>query len=142
MEISLQGVERFVAAVEHQVTATVAATRQAVATAAHAVEDEIKRQLTTSSHRRGTPTPSAPGEPPSLVTGNLRRSIRVQGPTAGGAMRWEASVGPTAIYGRIQELGGVAGRGARLPARPYVAPGLRAARGRIETAFRQAWARG
>jgi phage gpG-like protein len=64
------------------------------------------------------------------VTGTLRRSITVKGPHPLGLGRWEAQIGPTAVYGRIQELGGVTGRGGAtvLPARPYVAPTLPAPR--------------
>lgn len=89
----------------------------AVARAAHVGERAIKQQLTTSSHPRGTPTPSAPGEPPSLVTGSLRRSVQVVIYPA--AITPYADVGPTMIYGRVQELGG---GWSNLPARPYVAP--------------------
>ncbi|WP_327088533.1 hypothetical protein OIE66_40495 [Nonomuraea sp. NBC_01738] len=87
-------------------------------------EREIKRTLRTSSHPRGTPTPSAPGEPPSLVSGALRRSVKAGRPHQTGAARWEAKTAPTIIYSRIQELGGRTGRGHRtvLPARPYVGP--------------------
>jgi hypothetical protein len=38
-------------------------------------ETAIKVTLTSSSHPLGTPTPSRPGQPPSLVTGRLRRSM-------------------------------------------------------------------
>jgi hypothetical protein len=98
-----------------------AATRSATAKGGHLVEAAIKQQLTTSSHPKGTPTPSAPGEPPSLVTGTLRRSIKVTGPVPAGLGRWLAEVGPTAVYGRVQELGGTA-HFAELPPRPYVQP--------------------
>ena len=96
-----------------------AAATQSVTLAAHLVERHTKDQLRTSSHPAKTPTPSTPGEPPSLVTGNLMRSVSV---TSFGE---SALVGPTAIYGRIQELGGAAGRGhhVHLPARPYLKPG-------------------
>ncbi|MFD0393333.1 hypothetical protein ACFQ3Z_15995 [Streptomyces nogalater] len=58
------------------------------------------------------------------MTGTLRRSITVKGPAPLGTGRWAASIGPTAVYGRIQELGGVTGRGGatELPPRPYVRP--------------------
>lgn len=87
-------------------------------------EREIKKTLRTSSHAKGTPTPSSPGSPPSLVSGSLRRSVKAARPVQVGAARWEAKTRPTIIYGRIHELGGVTGRGhaTRLPARPYVAP--------------------
>lgn len=119
------------------------ATRTATAHAAHVVERSIKQTLTTSSHRKGTPTPSAPGEPPSLVTGTLRRSISVTGPRPLGLGVWEAQAGPTVVYGRIQELGGRAGRGGatELPPRPYVAPAYAraVAAGALAAVYHQAW---
>ncbi|WP_329143425.1 HK97 gp10 family phage protein [Streptomyces sp. NBC_01456] len=119
------------------------AAKSATAKAAHLTEGAIKETLTTSSHRRGTPTPSAPGEPPSLITGTLRRSIKVTGPHPLGMGRWEAQVGPTAVYGRIQELGGPTGRGGTtdLPARPYVAPSYErvVASGAIFAVYAQAY---
>ncbi|MFC8676670.1 hypothetical protein ACFUEN_28795 [Streptomyces griseorubiginosus] len=117
------------------------ATRLATAHAAHLAEAAIKQMLTTSSHPKGTPTPSAPGEPPSLVTGTLRRSAKVFGPVPAGYGRWLAEVGPTAVYGRIQELGGTAGRGAELPPRPYVQPAYEqlVAGGAMSRAYYAAW---
>ncbi|WP_329330720.1 hypothetical protein OIU81_02795 [Streptomyces sp. NBC_01454] len=119
------------------------ATKSATAKAAHLTEGAIKEKLTTSSHRPGTPTPSAPGEPPSLVTGTLRRSIKVTGPHPLGMGRWEAQIGPTAVYGRVQELGGPTGRGGatELPARPYVAPAYERviATGAVSAIYHQAW---
>lgn len=115
-----------------------AATKQAVARGAHLIEAHAKLELSRTSHPPGTPTPSRPGQPPSLISGALRRSVTVRGPRGGGS-RWEASVGPTIVYGRIQELGGVAGRRARLPARPYMAPGLERARPQIAKLFKDGW---
>lgn len=121
------------------------ATRSATAHAAHLLEAEIKKTLATSSHPRNTPTPSRPGEPPSLVTGTLRRSISVKGPHPLGLGRWEAQIGPTAVYGRIQELGGVTGRGhaTTLPARPYVEPSFHklAATGALSRIYHAEWRR-
>lgn len=119
------------------------ATRYATAQASHLLEREIKAQLALTSHPRGTPTPSSPGEPPSLVTGTLRRSISVKGPTPLGYGRWEAHIGPTAVYGRIQELGGVTGRGGatQLPPRPYVRPAYEklARSGALTALYSSAW---
>ncbi|MCX5285696.1 HK97 gp10 family phage protein [Streptomyces sp. NBC_00198] len=117
------------------------ATRLATAHAAHLAEAAIKQMLTTSSHPKGTPTPSAPGDPPSLVTGTLRRSIKVKGPVPAGFGRWLAEVGPTAVYGRVQELGGTAGRGSVLPPRPYVQPAFEqlVASGAIARSYHLAW---
>src|SRR2546429_5409805 len=120
--VIISGVREFGAALDTIVAAQRSATRQATAKLLHMIEAAAKVQLTTSSHRRGDPTPSAPGEPPSLVSGNLRRSVNVTGPESVGATGWQGEVGPTAVYGRIQELGGIAGHGSRLPARPYMKP--------------------
>lgn len=100
------------------------ATRAATAEAAKLTKAEIRQTLITTSHRPGTPTPSAPGEPPSKVTGVLRDSVDIEGPHRLGFGHYLAEIGPTAPYGRIQELGGVTGRGhaTTLPARPFVAP--------------------
>lgn len=101
-----------------------AATPVAVATATALVEERARANLSRTSHRRGTPTPSAPGEPPALITGALRGSFDILGPTETGAATWRAVLGPTAVYARIQELGGQTGRNhaTTLPARPYLRP--------------------
>lgn len=116
------------------------ATRTATGLAAHLVERNTKTLLARQSHPRRTPTPSQPGEPPAAITGTLMRSVTVQGPT-GGAGTWRASVGPTTIYSRIQELGGMAGRhrATRLPARPYLAPAVDMSRDQIAGLYYRAW---
>jgi phage gpG-like protein len=82
---------------------------------------ETERQLGLSDHARGTPTPSSPGEPPSLITGQLRRSVIME-PKGPGHVR----VGATTVYARIQEFGGDAGKdhASHLPPRPYLRPAL------------------
>lgn len=141
--IRVEGLAQLNAAFESLAVSLNQATRTATAQASHLLEREIKQTLSTSSHPRGTPTPSSPGEPPSLVTGTLRRSITVNGPHPLGLGRWEAQVGPTAVYGRIQELGGVTGRGhaTTLPARPYVQPAFErlAASGALARVYHTAW---
>jgi len=80
---------------------------------------QVIEELGRSSHPPGTPTPSAPGDPPSLITGTLRRSVMAK--NLGPGFR---RVGATTIYARIQELSGDTGRGhaTHLPARPYLKP--------------------
>ncbi|TCO57119.1 hypothetical protein [Actinocrispum wychmicini] len=119
-----------------------AATKVGVGLIAHQAEAVAKRELSRRGHQRGTPTPSAPGEPPARVSGTLLRSVQVQGPT-GGAGTYEASVGPTTAYARIQELGGTAGRGhrSRLPARPYMHPTLLAVKKDALAIMVAAWRR-
>lgn len=96
------------------------ATRDGVSLAQRAIQTELTR----TSHPLGTPTPSRPGSPPSLVTGNLRRSVKQNAVRRISRGVYMGSSGPTTVYARIQELGGIAGRRHRshLPPRPYVAP--------------------
>jgi phage gpG-like protein len=119
-----------------------AATKTGLGLVAHQAEAAAKRELARRGHQRGTPTPALAGEPPARVSGALLRSVQVQGPT-GGAGTYEASVGPTMVYARIQELGGTAGRGhrARLPARPYMHPALVAVKKDILAIMVAAWRR-
>lgn len=86
--------------------------------------DVVIRELSRYSHPPGTGTPSPPGFPPARVTGQLAISIRTDPPIQVGSASWKTRVGPTAVYGRIQELGGVTGRNhaTRLPPRPYLRP--------------------
>ncbi|MFB7461313.1 hypothetical protein [Streptomyces sp. NPDC056188] len=139
------GLSELFAAMEGMAARLNVATRTATVQASHLLEREIKQQLSTSSHAKGTPTPSSPGDPPSLITGTLRRSISVKGPHPLGMGRWEAEIGPTAVYGRIQELGGVTGRGGAtvLPPRPYVQPAFEklAASGALTRLYHSAWRR-
>lgn len=112
-------------------------TPNALAKAAHYLEAKIKEELSRSSHPPGTPTPSPPGSPPSLITGNLRRSIQVEGPQATGAASWSVSVGAESVYARVQELGGGP---SRLPARPYMAPAFADALPAMGALIERAWA--
>jgi len=84
----------------------------------------VQLELSRSSHPAGTPTPSPPGSPPSLISGQLRRSVKMTRLEPTGNGQWTATVGGTTVYARIQELGGWAGKGhkSHLPPRPYVAP--------------------
>lgn len=92
-----------------------------------AVEVELSRL----THPPGTPTPSIPPEPPALVTGNLRRSAQDRIPQRLALAVWEGALRMTAVYARIQALGGWAGRNhaTHLPARDYVTPAMKATAG-------------
>jgi len=136
--IVLRGVDRFIGAIDVKVEQMRRATIAATAKALHLIEKRTKQKLGLKSHRKGTPTPSGPGEPPALITGNLRRSIAVTGPAPYGPNGWRGTVGPTAIYGRVQELGGVTGRGI-LPARPYLEPSFDELHDEIRAIFVEAW---
>lgn len=138
MTVIVTGVQEAIAALAKKNAQIDAATRLATARVLHEMELRTKNKLKQKSHPRGTPTPSGPGEPPALVTGNLFRSINVTGPESIGAGAFRGSVGPTAIYGRIQELGGVTGRGT-LPARPYLKPAYDELLPQIPVIYREAW---
>jgi len=103
-----------------------------------AVQNSIRDELGKKQHKKGTPTNSEPGEPPSLVTGSLRRSIQVGEPAPKGFGSWYVQVGPTMSYSRVQELGG--GK-SNLPARPYVAPGFDRSRPEVRRILSEYWER-
>lgn len=141
MSFVISGGGAFRAALKGMVDATDAATKVATAAGAHLIETKTKEALSEYSHSKGTRTPSPPGRPPAVVSGQLRRSIKVEGPRAIGGGTYEAKIGPTAAYGRIQELGGEIWTGATLPARPYLAPTVRALvdSGRLRDVYVEAW---
>lgn len=143
MGVYLEGIARFQEALLEAVEKADVASREAVANGAHLVEARAKKKLATYTHTKSEPTTSPPGEPPALVTGTLRRSIKVKVHGAGHTA--EAEIGPTAIYGRIQELGGDTGRGGatELPARPYMRPALDELQrsGELLDAYKAAWRR-
>lgn len=115
----------------------------AVRALSQAGETAVKVTLTSSTHREGTPTPSAPGQPPSLISGNLRRSghrttARVTSPgwarCALGFMAVYAPVhefGPVIIRSkgnyplRNRKTGQVFGQQVTIPRRPYVFPAMK-----------------
>ena len=126
--------------------------REGVVDAVNVLDRAVKDELSLTSHPLGTPTPSPPGSPPSLVTGNLRRSVRKIQTKRIARGVYEGGTGPTAVYARIHELGGVihhpghrerlkvlvkAGNGyeIHMPKRPYVKPSTERARTRAEQAF-------
>lgn len=131
------GVEQLRASLRQMGLRIQAATPRVVETGAHLLEGKTKANLSRTSHQRGTPTPSRPGEPPALISGRLRSSVTSTVPARAGDM-WVSRIGPTTVYSRIQELGGLAGRNhaSRLPARPYLKPAAMALA--HDAAFRQA----
>ena len=114
------------------------ATAEGIQRAGLEVQREAQRLLSLSSHPPGTPTPSAPGQPPSMITGALRRSITTGAPerTGGG---WRIEVGPTIVYGRIQELGGSSNGRNYLPPRPYMRPAWAVVPDKIKDIMTDAW---
>lgn len=137
------GVPQLLAAMQKATAEAEAAALNIVRRGQAVVEAEAKKQFT-GAHAAGTPTTSRPGSPPDVVTGTLRRSIMsdrpaVAGPFGGAVGR----VYPTAIYARIQELGGTTGRGGttRLPARPYMQPAHEASKPRLQRIAAEEWGR-
>ncbi|MEU5426830.1 HK97 gp10 family phage protein [Streptomyces olivoreticuli] len=124
VSVKVTGLDALITAIRSMGSRAEAATPAAVAQAAALLEGKARANLSRYSHAPRTPTPSPPGEPPALVTGRLRSSFDILGPTSAGAGAWAAVIGPTTAYARIQELGGTAGRGhhAVLPPRPYLRP--------------------
>lgn len=140
IRLTVTGTDDLAKALERLAARGESAARPAAEAMAAVAERAIKKNLSLSSHPRRTATPSAPGTPPSLITGQLRRSVR-RTRSEGSGTRWEAHVAPTVVYARIQELGGAAGRGhrSRLPARPYVRPALAASREQMRQAAARAF---
>jgi phage gpG-like protein len=95
------------------------------------------------SARPGSPMSSEPGTPPALQSGYLRDRILkiLEGEIDSGV--YQARVYPSTVYARIQELGGVAGKGHRshLPARPYFEVSIDECRGEMRSAFVAGWSK-
>lgn len=149
IKVQVDGAPQWWAAVEQMRGRVRAATDKAVNDGLHEIQLKAQQNLTFYSHPRGTPTPSAPGEPPALISGALRRSIKVRRTKRGPGV-YEGRVGPTIIYGRIQELGGRLGHNPRhgmwrqpgyLPPRPYLRPAVISVLPKIRQIFLDAWAR-
>ena len=145
MGVTVTGVDELISALRAMGERLDTSTGHAVEAAQEMIEGQARAKLSQYSHQPNTPTPSPPGAPPALITGRLRSSFQIAGPTSDGAGVWMSVMGPTTVYARIQELGGVAGRGhrSRLPARPYLRPAVESAlqSGQILDGFVRAWAR-
>lgn len=149
VEAHVEGVEEWGAAVDAMIERVRSATDGAVDDGLALIQKAAQANLTHFTHPPGTPTPSAPGDPPALISGALRRSIRVRR-TKNGPDVYEGRVGPTIVYGRIQELGGQLGHNPRhgmwrrpgfLPPRPYLRPAAFNAAPKVRDLLVKAWAR-
>lgn len=106
-----------------------------------AAETAAKVKLTLSTHPPKTRTPSEPGEPPSLVTGALRRSVTRSTARLAGEGVASCTVGSTIIYASVHEFGpvtitakrypqlgnrdvGFFGRSVIIPRRPWLTPAV------------------
>ncbi|MEV7034639.1 hypothetical protein AB0N99_30960 [Streptomyces sp. NPDC093272] len=142
--VNAQGVDQLAAALDTMMLRVRTATRSGAKEATRIVQRRAFVELSRYSHPPGTPTPSPPGQPPARITGHLRGGLSPTGPYPTGS-GFGAKLGPTAVYARIQELGGQAGRNhsVTLPPRPYMRP-TRAgviADGSLRRAFVGAWRR-
>lgn len=93
-----------VAATQAALDDLLALVKDAIPAAAHDSAEEVQTrtqlELGALWHAPHTKTPSPPGAPPAAISGELAASVIVT--DAGDS----AFVGPTTVYGRIQELGG------------------------------------
>ena len=137
----LDGLQEMLAQMDAQVETIQDVTADLLLDAAAIVQGNTVAFLSLLSHEPGTPTPSSPGEPPAMISGALAASI-VPGEPYGDGATWAIDIGPTIVYGRIQELGGICGKGYRtnLPPRPYLAPALAASADEIGDTFYTGWA--
>jgi hypothetical protein len=140
--VGVDGADDFAAALDALQQRMHSATRKATKDGIQLLQRRAHGQLSRYYHPPGTPTPSPPGQPPARITGHLRGSLSPTGPvpTGGG---FTGQLGPTAVYGRIQELGGVTGRGhsVTLPPRPYLKPTVLGARSDLARIYLEAWRR-
>lgn len=120
--------------------------KQLVAATGVALEKILRRVarqqrvlLSMGWHPYGTKTGSVPPEPPWRISGRMSRSVKVFGPVLFGVIRarWTGKVGPSAVQGRIQELGGWTGAGHRtyLPPRPSLGPAWSIVRPTVRPTF-------
>ena len=136
---------------------------RAVKDAISAVANEMLREVRGKDglsmfgrHKAGTPTPSAPGQPPAQISGDLRKSVKKFPVHRHGHGDYSVSVMPTAPYAKIQEKGGtitpktkpylafqingqwVFARSVTIPARPFIEPARKRLRknDRIQRMFR------
>jgi phage gpG-like protein len=142
ISVSVTGADEFAAALDALQQRMHSATRKATKDGLKLLERRAHSQLSRYYHPPNTPTPSPPGEPPARITGHLRGSLSPTGPvpTGGG---FTGQLGPTAVYSRIQELGGQTGRNhsVTLPPRPYLKPAVLGARSDLARIYLEAWRR-
>ena len=140
--IAVDGVDDFAAAIDALEQRVISATRRATKDGLTLLQRRAHSRLSRYYHPPRTPTPSPPGEPPARISGHLRGSLTPTGPVPTGS-GFSGRLGPTAVYSRIQELGGRAGRNhsVTLPPRPYLAPTVRDARDALRRQYVEAWSR-
>jgi hypothetical protein len=125
------GITEVDGALEGLVDRAQAASRDAVVEAAHLAELAMKQHAGEGGrHAKATPTPATPGGGPAVISGTLRRSIRVGDIQPFGATGYSAKVGPTAIYGRRVELE---------YDYPYTGPGLQDVLPQLPAIYARVW---
>ena len=130
---------RTIAAIEKKVTETEMATLAIAARQGAAIIERAAKLNIQGRHPVGTPRPNSESGPKTLmnVTGALRASIKSSEPKRIGFGTYVVQVGPTLIYGRVQELGG----GSNIPARPYMEPAMQDSREEIYKVYQEVWKR-
>lgn len=114
------------------------ATRTAVSKGGAVVEANIKRKATGPARWSGKPRVNHPREGgPGVVTGNLRRSVRIATVRQIGPGVWECTGGPSAVYARAIELGHP--RWHRTAGYPFVVPGLAESVPELRVVYVAAW---
>ncbi len=141
IRVEVTGVDKVILSLAGMVAQVTARTPVIINDVLARTERQQRTMLSLGWHPRGTKTGSAPGTPPWRISGDLSRSVTVDKAKAHGADKFEGAVGPTAIYARIQELGGVTGAGRRthLPPRPSLQPAWEIVRLRFRDQFVAGW---
>jgi len=140
--IDVGGIDEWASAIDALQQRMHSATRKATGDGIKLLQRRAHSRLSRYYHPPNTPTPSPPGEPPARISGHLRGSLTPTGPVSTGS-GFTGQLGPTAVYSRIQELGGRAGRGhsVTLPPRPYLRPTVRDSRNDLRRLYVETWSR-
>lgn len=130
--VRLEGFSKLNARIKRAMRFNRGARVRALTKAAAIVEEAAKlnmRGSRTRALRKGTGV-TAPEGVLGIDRGTLRSSITFQ--VKATANKITATVGPQRVrYGAIHEFGGTAGRGARIPARPYLGPAVVSTENRV-----------
>ena len=114
-----------------------------IVTKSSAVLVKAEKQGFQGSHPRNMP--HVGGSAPNVVSGDLRRFIRMDGVKQYGVAAYRANVGPSLVYARRIELGFFGadrlGRKYHQPPFPYVKPATVTARPLMDQIARQEWAK-
>ena len=143
IEMIFSGMEEFRKALDEMVAKADAGSREIVTKGALIIENNAKRHA-------------------HVISGRLRRSIRLIDVTSLGFGVWKSRVAPTVIYGRIQELGGTirpkgdnatgllwfkvggqlrSAKSVTLKPHPYLKPGVDDSHGELSALAESVWAK-